>query len=112
MVAPKGHQKWGGKKKGTPNKVTQQAREAIAAFVDGNAHRLEEWLDRIALDSPKDAFNCFQSVIEYHIPKLGRTEHTGKDGAAIEHKNVTPAGEEILKRYREDAIKQYLKEKK
>jgi hypothetical protein len=29
----------GGRKAGIPNKTTQQAREAIALFVDGNAHR-------------------------------------------------------------------------
>lgn len=66
--------KTSGKKKGTQNKATANAREAIAMFVDGNAHRLEQWLDQIAQDNPKDAFNCFQSVIEYHIPKLARTE--------------------------------------
>lgn len=95
---PKGIPKTGGRQKGAVNKATQNAREAIAEFVDGNAHRLVEWLDRIAIDSPKDAFNCFQSVIEYHIPKLARTEMTGKDGGAIEHK-VTPSDEEILKQY-------------
>ena len=63
-----------GRPKGAPNKATQNAREAIALFVDNNAHRLEKWLDRIAEESPKDAFNCFQSVIEYHIPKLACSE--------------------------------------
>jgi hypothetical protein len=63
-----------GKAKG-PNKATAQAREAIASFVDGNADRLSGWLDQIAeQDGPKDAFNCFMSVVEYHIPKLARTE--------------------------------------
>lgn len=88
-----------GRPVGVPNKATQNAREAIAAFVDGNAHRLVEWLDRIATDSPKDAFNCFQSVVEYHIPKLARTEHTGKDGSAIEHKDVTKSDADILAQY-------------
>src|SRR6185437_5592859 len=88
-----------GRPKGLPNKATQNAREAIAQFVDGNAHRLVEWLDRIALDSPKDAFNCFQSVVEYHIPKLARTEHTGKDGGAIETKSITKTDAEILAQY-------------
>jgi hypothetical protein len=67
-----------GRPKGQPNKSTLAAREAIAAFVDGNAHRLEEWLDRIAIDNPKAAFECFQSVVEYHIPKLARTENTNE----------------------------------
>lgn len=68
-----------GKPKG-PNKATGKAREAIAQFVDANADRLVGWLDAIAEDDPRDAFNCFMSVVEYHIPKLARSELTGKDG--------------------------------
>ena len=63
-----------GRTKGTLNKATITARQAIADFVDGNSERLTGWLDEIAKDNPKDAFNCFMSVVEYHIPKLARTE--------------------------------------
>jgi hypothetical protein len=63
-------------RKGSPNQSTTNARAAIALFVDRNAGRLEGWLDRIAEENPKAAFDCFQSVIEYHIPKLARTEST------------------------------------
>ena len=79
-----------GRPKGLPNKSTITAREAIATFVDGNADRLTKWLDEIAVTSPKDAFNCFMSVVEYHIPKLARSEVTGKDGGAIETKASIP----------------------
>ena len=66
-----------GRPKGLPNKATQKAREAIAMFVDGNSHRLQDWLDKIAEQSPEKAFNLFQSVIEYHVPKLQRNTHVG-----------------------------------
>lgn len=72
-----------GRPPGTPNKATAAAREAIAAFVDGNADRLQEWLDRIADKDPEKAFSLFMSVVEYHVPKLARTEHSGPDGRAI-----------------------------
>jgi hypothetical protein len=87
--------KTGGRKAGTPNKATQAAREAIGAFVDGNAHRLQEWLDRVAdgvkdedgsyvvKPDPERAFGLFQSVIEYHVPKLARTEMSGPDGGPV-----------------------------
>lgn len=76
--------KTGGRRAGTPNKATASAREAIARFVDGNADRLQEWLDKIAeSDGPRAAFNCFTDLLEYHVPKLARNEHTGKDGGAI-----------------------------
>ena len=81
-----------GRKKGIPNKSTQAAREAIAMFVDGNAHRLTEWLDTVAYGDPKNeikpnpakAFELFQSVVEYHVPKLARTEVTGADQGPVE----------------------------
>lgn len=71
-----------------PPKATLAAREAIGRFVDGNAERLQGWLDQIAETDPEKAFALFQSVIEYHVPKLARSEHTGKDGDAIEHKII------------------------
>lgn len=85
--------KTGGRVAGVPNKATTEARLAIAKFVDDNAHRLQAWLDEIAADKvdpetkaivrfgdPEKAFSLFQSVIEYHVPKLARTEMTGDDG--------------------------------
>lgn len=79
-----------------PGKATTAAREAIGKFVDGNAHRLQHWLDQIAegippkLDqrkkpipgtgvapNPEKAAQLFIQVIEYHVPKLQRTEHAG-----------------------------------
>ena len=74
-----------GRKKGVPNKATRNAREAIARLVDGNAERMQEWLDRIAEEEgPLKAWQCMTDVIEYHIPKLARTEHTGGDGGPIQ----------------------------
>jgi hypothetical protein len=84
--------KAGGRTVGTPNKVTAQAREAIALFVDDNAPKLAEWLNKVAegdplhdvKPNPAKAFELFQSVIEYHVPKLARTELTGADEGPIE----------------------------
>ena len=110
MNSPK---KGAGRPSGSPNKVTADARQAIASFVDGNAHRLTEWLDQVAngvkvveMDgdepvekyvvppNPAKAFDMFQSVVEYHIPKLARMEHSGSDNQplVIEH-NVNVFGE-------------------
>jgi hypothetical protein len=107
--------KGAGRPLGSPNKATTDARQAIASFVDGNAHRLTEWLDKVAdgvkvievdADSgepieryvvppnPAKAFDLFQSVVEYHIPKLARMEVAGDDNKpiVIEH-NVNVFGE-------------------
>lgn len=103
--------KTGGRVAGTPNKATADARRAIAEFVDGNAHRLTDWLDSVANGvkvteqdehgnpvekyvvnpNPAKAFDMFQSVIEYHVPKLGRMEVAGDPNNPLEvdvHHNV------------------------
>jgi hypothetical protein len=61
-------------------------------FVDGNAHRLSDWLNEVANGNPQNdikpnpakAFELFQSVVEYHVPKLARTEVTGADQGPVE----------------------------
>ena len=97
MAKPKGSPKTGGRQPGSANKVTLEARQAIALFVDSNAHRLTGWLDQVAegvkgtkmtkagdavevfvVDpDPAKAFDMFQSVVEYHVPKLNRSEISG-----------------------------------
>jgi hypothetical protein len=84
----KSRKKTGGRVAGVPNKSTALAREAIARFVDGNSHKLQEWLDEIAMNEklgPKVAFDCFMQVAEYHVPKLARTEHTGDETKPVVH---------------------------
>ena len=111
MALPKGSPKpsGSGRAPGTPNKTTLEARRAIADFVDNNAHRLQAWLDDVAqgkplLDpdtgkqrmnqqgqpmwilppDPEKAYNLFQSVVEYHVPKLARSEVTGPNGGPLQ----------------------------
>jgi hypothetical protein len=80
----------GGRPKGSPNRATADVRAAIAVFAEGNAHKLQEWLDRVAEGSegvrpdPAKAADLYLRVIEYHIPKLARTEVTGQDGGPVE----------------------------
>jgi hypothetical protein len=73
-----------GAKKRSSTKATQNAREAIAAFVQNNSDRLQGLLDAIeAQDGPRAAFNAISDMVEYSVPKLGRTEHTGADEGPI-----------------------------
>ena len=75
----------GGSRLGSPNKTTVNAREAIARLVDGNAARMQEWLDKIAQDEgPMAAWRCLSDVIEYHVPKLSRSELTADVSLKVE----------------------------
>lgn len=101
-------QKTGGRQAGTPNKITLEARQAIATFVDENAHKLQKWLSDVAegnkdhgiKPNPAKAFELFQSVVEYHIPKLARTEIVGDAENPVIHEHRIKAKEmmdEVMK---------------
>lgn len=74
-----------------PGKATLAAREAIAKLADGHAERFIGWLDAVAdgdaaagrPPDPKGAADIYLKAIEYHIPKLARSELTGKDGGPV-----------------------------
>ena len=81
MAKKGGFQPGGGRPKGLPNKSNARAREAIAVFVDGNIARMEGWLDAIERENGAlEAFKAYTALLEYHVPKLARSEITGKDG--------------------------------
>lgn len=109
MATPKGSvPNPNGRPKGIPNKATMMAREAIADFVDGNADRLTGWLDQIAVDNPKAAFECFMSVVEYHIPKLQRTELKG----GIEITQIMPQDKQVMEHLKKKIRMEMEKEEK
>jgi hypothetical protein len=98
--------KTGGRKKGTPNKVTSEAREAFALMFHSLAPDVEAWIRQTANGwdeevtigkgeaavtaikrtgkDPGKAADLAIRLAEYHIPKLGRTEVTGEDGGPVE----------------------------
>lgn len=72
-----------GRAKGVPNVVTQDVRKAVALIAERNVGKVEGWLARGAKKNPLHAADIFMRMLEYHIPKLGRVEHTGKDGGSL-----------------------------
>ncbi len=65
-------------------KVTVKTREAIQAFTDTNAHKLQMWLDEIhQKDGPKAAFECYTRLLDYTVPKQARAALTSD--TPIEH---------------------------
>lgn len=70
--------KTGGRTKGVPNKVTMEVRHGIKMVAEGNMPKVDKWLDRVAKKRPDKAMDLFLRLIEYHVPKLTRTEHVGE----------------------------------
>jgi len=68
MAAPKGHPRYGGRKKGTPNKLTADVRAAIMQAFDavGGA----KWLETLARRDPK----AFSVLLTKVIPNKVEAE--------------------------------------
>jgi hypothetical protein len=88
--------KTGGRKPGVPNKVTQEAREAVKQLLDANLPYLQTWLYNtaeglkddetgkyIVLPNPGKACDIVQNMVEYAVPKLARTEVVGDAKAPV-----------------------------
>src|SRR5215469_8954418 len=64
----------GGSRKGIPNRITADVRKAISAFAEANVGKLQTWLDAVAAKDPAKAAELFVRLLDFHIPKLARTE--------------------------------------
>lgn len=82
-----------GRPPGAVNKSTKIVREAIANLLERNAENMDRWLQAVAEGDeekgvkadPHKALDIMNKMAEYHIPKLARTEVTGKDGEPQQH---------------------------
>ena len=72
----------GGRKPGTPNKVTAEAKSLFGAFHDANRDRVQALWDAVAEKDPAVALRLFVDMAEFHVPKLARTELSA-DGSGL-----------------------------
>jgi len=83
MARPKGIPKTGGRKAGVGNKTTVDVRNAIALIAQDNAGNFARWLNEVASEDPAKAADLYLKAIEYHIPKLARSEVSGLNGGNL-----------------------------
>lgn len=62
-----GRGRLGGRKKGTPNKVTSNLREWINALIDSNREQIESDLKEL---EPKDRLMVLERLLSYVLPKM------------------------------------------
>jgi hypothetical protein len=66
--------KFGGRKKGTPNKTTKEIRNAFQLIIDNNLNNIDKWLNEIAETNPEKAITIILNISEYVLPKLNKVE--------------------------------------
>jgi hypothetical protein len=74
--------KFGGRGKGTTNKVGSRAKDMLAAFIDGTAMQFQDWVKTVAKTDPHKACDIYLKALEYNLPKLARTDvqHLDENG--------------------------------
>jgi hypothetical protein len=74
-------QKSGGRKRGTPNKLTRDERTLLAIVVNYGLERAQGWLERVARKQPARALALTAKFAEFVVPRLQRTELQVKPAA-------------------------------
>ncbi|HTD13286.1 MAG TPA: hypothetical protein VK676_14570 [Steroidobacteraceae bacterium] len=67
-------QKSGGRKRGTPNRLTRDERTLLAIVVNYGLERAQGWLERVARKHPARALALTAKFAEFVVPRLQRTE--------------------------------------
>ena len=90
----KGNTHGKGRPPGSPNKSTQEIRDAYKRLLEDNLDNMSLWLAQIAADDPNKAVDMMLKLSEYILPKLARQEIVGNEGEDlfknIQFKFVTP----------------------
>lgn len=71
-----------GRKKGDKNTKTQAAREQIGNFIETTVQDYAKWLKSV--DDPKERCNLWLKTVEFHIPRLVRSEVIEKPASVDE----------------------------
>lgn len=99
--------KTGGREVGTPNKVTNQIREAIVkalTFIDGDPVQFQQDIEAL---TPSERLKFYVALLEYVQPKLARVESQTENIEPVNRVFVTPATPEqmdLIKKLQERAV--------
>lgn len=63
---PPGTPKTGGRKKGTPNKITKAVRAQLVKIINRNVRNIQTDLDSL---EPKDRLTILEKLMQYVVPK-------------------------------------------
>jgi hypothetical protein len=95
MAAPKGHPRYGGRTKGTKNKVTKEARETLSNIIEGEVDNIRESLAEVKKEDHYKYLSILEKLMCYAIPKRRDVTTDGESIRPIinisEHRSDPPA---------------------
>jgi hypothetical protein len=75
--------KHGGRKKGTPNKVTQAQRELFSTLLSNNLTSIQAALEEVRQDDPAKFIELVLKLAQYSLPTLKAIEYKGSADAGF-----------------------------
>jgi len=73
--------KFGGRQKGTPNRLTRELRAVLKDLIHKELETLQERLDHL---DPKERLEVLVKLLPYVLPKVSPTSHTTDEPLTIE----------------------------
>ena len=70
QISGDGPRKLRGRPPGAPNKITRDIRAALRELAEGNAERVQSWLDSVAETDPAEALRLWLALLRYVTPTL------------------------------------------
>jgi hypothetical protein len=88
-----------GRPPGAPNKVTRDIRAALRDLAEGNADRVQSWLDSVAEKDPAEALRLWLGLLRYVTPTLAATAVADLTPAKEVSQQLTAMSDEELMEY-------------
>ena len=76
--------KFGGRTKGTPNKLTKELRTTLKNIIGNELERLPEHFDKL---EPKDRLELIIKLLPYSLPKVRPTRYEIGEGGLLDDWN-------------------------
>lgn len=93
---PKGTRKTGGRQKGTANHVTRDIRATLRDLAEGNAVRVQAWLDAVAAKDPGEALKIWLALLRFVTPTLQAAAIADVTPKSMSHRLAAMSDEELL----------------
>lgn len=93
--------KTGGRKKGVKNRADAALRAQFEFFLTHASEDIVKLFDQLKAENPKQALDAIRDYAEFVLPKLARTELTGKNGGdfIVHTISAEPTAEEWVKKH-------------
>lgn len=104
MPKPKGSPKVGGRRRGTPNKSTEQLRQFFQCFLENNLETLQADFDRL---TPRERLNFIDRVARIVLPPFPSDDFKTLERLLVvaPDRVVDQISEKVLKMYNENSKK-------